>query len=697
MRFFTSRLDRKILLIVFTTLFVVATPVIVFELSNTQREIYRLNEKSWDLFTEAVFKSVETIMLEGRADIANDLLMRFQQVREVEGLDIVRMNGTKAYTAENIKLLDLDIIERLKKEERLDIYRESGGKRSLMHLGLLLNKKECARCHGSESPYRGIVIIKTSLGAVERRVFSLWSRIIIAAILASIALLIGIPFAIKKMVIKPLSAVLSVTDEISRGDLTKDISPPSEDEIGSFVKAVNIMKDGLQRLIQKVKDSLLIVTTSTGRIIGGTRALTEGAERQDKESSGVFLSVEDINKLVDDIARSIARLHESVGETASALQEVKASIKEIADNTSYFAKFIEDTSSSIEESFASIRVINEGIGYSKEAINSTLAAAMQLRESVRGIKDSAKESSHLAGEVVTSIKEKGALAIKEAMRGIELIKSSALETTEFIEEMRRSSERIDEIIKIIDEVADSTKLLSLNASILSAQAGEYGKGFGVVADEIGRLAGRTASHTKEIASIIEGVKEGIERVVHGQYKTAHLIETGSELLNKVESIFDGIQKTSTESASQASFIERATEEQAKAIQEISTSLESIFHRMEEIAKASEYQRQGGVQILNGVERIREMATGLENSTSEQTKGVDIIAGAIETILAEVERIKKAMDELRKGGSDIMKRIAVIREVAQRNLELSIQLKEDTERFEGVVETLERDINKFKTG
>lgn len=56
-----------------------------------------------------------------------------------------------------------------------------------------------------------------------------------------------------------------------------------------------------------------------------------------------------------------------------------------------------------------------------------------------------------------------------------------------------------------------------------------------------------------------------------------------------------------------------------------------------------------------------------------------------------------MDELRKGGSDIMKRIAVIREVAQRNLELSIQLKEDTERFEGVVETLERDINKFKTG
>lgn len=696
MRFFRSRLDRKILLIVFTILFVVVTPVIIFELSNTQREIYRLNEKNWDLFTEAVFKSVETIMLEGRADIANDILARFQQVREVEGLDIVRMDGTKAYTTENIKLLDLDTIERLKKEERMDIYRESDGKRSLLHLGLLLNKKECARCHGSESPYRGIVIIKTSLGTVERRVFSLWSRIIIAAILASMALLIGIPFAIEKMVAKPLSNVLSVTDEISRGDLTKHISPPSEDEIGSLVKAINIMKDGLKRLIQKVKDSLQIVTTSTGRIIVGTRALTEGAERQDRESSGVSHSVEDINKLVDDIARSILRLHESVGETASALQEMKASIKEIADNTSYFAKFIDDTSSSIEESFASIKAINEGIGYSREAINSTLTATMELRESVRDIKDSAKESSRLAGQVVTSIKEKGVLAIKEAMRGVELIKSSAVETTEFIEKMRRSSEKIDEIIKIIDEVADSTKLLSLNASILSAQAGEYGKGFGVVADEIGRLAGRTAGHTKEIAFIIASVKEGIERVVQGQHKTAHLIEIGSELLNNVDSIFENIQRTSAESADQAVFIERATEEQAKAIQEISSSIESVFHRMEEIAKASEYQRQGGVQILKGVERIKEMATGLENSTAEQTKGVEIIAGAVETILAEVERIKKAMDELRKGGSEIMTRITAIREVAQRNLELSRHLKEDTERFEGVVETLKRDINRFRT-
>ena len=84
--------------------------------------------------------------------------------------------------------------------------------------------------------------------------------------------------------------------------------------------------------------------------------------------------------------------------------------------------------------------------------------------------------------------------------------------------MRKSSEKIDEIVQVIAEVADETKLLALNAAILSAQAGEHGKGFSVVADEIGRLAERTAKNTKEIAAIIEEVKGYINNVAAARGK-----------------------------------------------------------------------------------------------------------------------------------------------------------------------------------
>ncbi len=696
MRFFSSRLHRKIILIVFATLFVVIAPIIIFELSNAQREIYELNERNWDLFTESVFRTVETIMLEGRSDIANSLLSRFKEVKDVEGLDVARMDGTKAYTKEHIKLIDQETIERLKKEGRLNIYKkESGGKRSLLHLGLLLNKEECSRCHGSDSPYRGIVIIKTSLGSVEKRILSSWKRIIIAVIVALIVLIVVIPIALKRMVTRPLDSVLTVTEEISKGDLTRELTSPSEDEIGSLVRAINLMKDGLRLIVKKVKDSLLVVTISTGKVVGGMRDITDGTERQAMASSSISSSVIDINKLIDEIFRSISKLRESMGSSALALQEMKASIKEISDNTSSFARFIEETSTTIEESFASIRMINEGIGHSKEAINSTLTATMELRESVRDVKDSVKESSCLAREVVTSIREKGVVSIKEARKGIELIRSSAMEMTVFIDEMKRSSERIDEIIGIIDEVADSTKLLSLNASILSAQAGEYGKGFSVVADEIGRLATHTAEHTKEIATIISAVKNAIDRVFQGQHKMMRFIDTGYELLGRVDSIFEDIQRVSNKSAERAFFIERATEEQSRAIQEISSAMEAIVHRIEEIAKASEYQRLASSQILRGIERMKDMAEGLKKSTEEQYKGSEIISTEAETIFEEVDRIRNAMDEVRERGLEIIRSIEGISDVAKRNFELSTDLKEETERFREVVGSLEKDINRFR--
>jgi len=696
MDFLTSRLERKILLIFLTVLLAVGIPVVVLELFTIEREVYRLNEIRWGLFTEAIFKSIETVMLEGRADIANNVMNRFKQVEGVETLDLARMDGSRAYTAEYIKIIDPDIINRLKKEGYLNIYEELGGRKVLTHFGLLLNKKECARCHGSDSPYRGIVIIKTSLRTVEARLSSLWSRIIIAGTLAIVAFFVVIPFAVRRMVVRPLHGVLSIAEEVSKGDLTKEVKYTSKDEMGNLVNSIEEMRKGLSSLVRKVKDSFIIVMRSAGRFAGGMQELTAGAEKQVQDSLGVSGSVHDINTLIDEITESIRRLHDSTEKTAAALQEMKASIKEIAESVASFAQFIDDTSTSIEESFASIRVVNEGIDRSKEAVDTTLTATMQLKESVKDVRKYAGQSAHLAGEVAASIKDKGLVAIGEATKSMEEITASASNAAEVIEEMRRSSERIDEIVKIIDDVADSTKLLALNAAILAAQAGEYGKGFGVVADEIGRLAEHTAGHTKEITSIIEGVKEGIDRAANAQEKTRGLIKKGHKLLTQAGTVFDTILKTSTESASQALFIEKATDEQAKAIQEISSSMESIFHRMEEIARASEYQRVGSEQILTGVERMKEIAAGLKNSTLEQSKGVDIIAGAEEAILEQVERIGKAMEDLKIDGMEIMKRIEAISEVAKKNHELTRELEEETSRFGRVIETLQMDVNRFRT-
>jgi len=690
-----QKLSYKISLIVFLTLFFVAGPFLVLDFYNVKKDVYALNETRWDLFTEAVYRTVETVMLEGKVEIINNLLNDFRQIGEIEVLEIARMDGTRAFDTAQVKVLEADTIQRLIKGQRLNIYEEVNGKRVLTHLGLLHNTEKCQACHANDSPYRGAVVIKTSLETTESKVYSMMIRMGLMGLLVIAGLLVVIPFSIKRKIVKPVQNVLSVTGEISQGDLTKAVSITSADEMGRLAGAIEGMRKGLIGLIHKVSGSLKGVKVSIGSFVSGMGRVTEGAEKQVEDSSEIAASLHEIDATVGEITEAVSNLHEYAENTLATLLQMKASVKEIADNTASFVSFIDETSSSIEESFALTRTVNENIGQSKEAVNTTLASATQISRSVQDVRDSAKHSSTLAKEVVSNIRENGIVAITESVNGMNEIKDSADKTAKVVEGMRGSSEKIDEIVQVIREVADETKLLALNAAILSAQAGEHGKGFGVVAEEIGRLAERTAQNTKDIASIIEEIKEYINNAVGAQKKTVTLIDKGSDLITDAGVVFNGILETSTKSASQASFIEKATEEQAKAIEEISSSIEKISLGMEEILKASEQQQTGSEQILAGIDKVKDISHGLKHSTSEQSKGADLLAETGESILSQVSRVKQAMEDMKAGSIEITKRIEAINDIAKLNLELTREMTKETSKLNNAAETLESEIGRFK--
>ncbi|MCX5716875.1 MAG: methyl-accepting chemotaxis protein [Nitrospirae bacterium] len=686
----------KISFIVFLTLIIVAGPFLVIEFYNARKDVYALNEKRWDLLTEAVYKAIETVMLEGKADIANNIVNDFRQIREVEALEVVSMDGTRAFDEKRPKVLETEMIDRLIKGQRLNIYEESGGKRVLIHFGLLHNTERCQRCHGKDSPYRAAVMIKTSLATTEAKVFSIMARIISMGSLVIAGLLVVIPLSIRRKVVKPIEAVLSVTAEISKGDLTRVVTTSSKDEMGKLVSAIEAMRKGLVGLIHQVRDSLKKVKLSVSGFVTGMNKLTEGSEKQVVDSAEITTSALEINTTTGEITEAVKHLHESAEGTLTTLLEMKASVKEIAENTASFASFIDETSSPIEESFASIKAINESIEYSRKSVSSTLESATQITASVNEVRDSAKQSSHLAKEVTSTIREKGITSIHESVKSISEIKDSADDTAAIVKGMRKSSEKIDEIVQVITEVADETKLLALNAAILSAQAGEHGKGFGVVADEIGRLAERTAQNTKEITTIIEEVKGYINNVATAEEKTVNLIEQGLELITDAGVVFNGVLETSTASAFQTAFIEKATAEQAKAIQEITSSIEGISFRMEEILNASEQQRSGSEMILSGIEKSKEIAQGLKNSTSEQSKGADLITRSGEDILSQVTRVKKAMEDMKAGSVAITKRIEAITDIAKDNLGLAKEMTKESSLLGDAVGTLDGEINRFRS-
>ena len=107
----TQKLGWKISFIVFLTLIIVAGPFLLIETYNARKDVYSLNEKRWDLFTEAVFRSIEAVMLEGKAEIANNILNDFRQIGEVEALEVVSMDGTRAFDKKRTKALEPNVID----------------------------------------------------------------------------------------------------------------------------------------------------------------------------------------------------------------------------------------------------------------------------------------------------------------------------------------------------------------------------------------------------------------------------------------------------------------------------------------------------------------------------------------------------------------------------------------------------------
>ncbi|WP_263771143.1 methyl-accepting chemotaxis protein [Propionivibrio soli] len=269
------------------------------------------------------------------------------------------------------------------------------------------------------------------------------------------------------------------------------------------------------------------------------------------------------------------------GSLIESVERMRGSLHDIIGHIQESAGRVGDASASLS---GQMEQINNAAKQSSEAVSSTAAAIEELAVSVDHISQSSRETEENSTRA-TQLANQGQELVHQASAEIERAASRVSEATELIGGLVERSREIGGIAQVIKEIADQTNLLALNAAIEAARAGEQGRGFAVVADEVRKLAERTGQATDQITGMIQAIHRDTERVVDGMGQVGPQVTRGVEIAAKAGDALRQINEATAIALGKVSDVAAATTEQSQASSSVARNVEQISSMLEESAQS----------------------------------------------------------------------------------------------------------------
>ncbi len=541
----------------------------------------------------------------------------------------------------------------------------------------------------------GALRVGVKIEAIRSQLYTLlfWAiGISCLCFLVSISL---VNFFISRFITRPIIDIEKAAQKIASGELTHELELKGNDEIALLGKAINSMAFSLRDIISKIRTITDSVSYVTSNIASSSKGILKIADDQKNSIESTADSIDALNNSIVSVASSSGSLSSSAEDTSSAIAEMKRSIESVAESTNIVDDASQETSSSIEEMVTNIKQIAESLESLYASSDEIATSIDEVNTTVKEIEERASESVGLAENVSISASEKGFNAVNQAMRGIENIKDSVSALAEAINSLGKRSGDIGKILKVINDVTDQTTLLSLNAAILAAQAGEHGKSFAVVADSIKNLADKTSSSTKEIADLITAVQSETNSSIKMAGEGIKTVEEGLGRVQGVNTALSSIIESSEAATTMSRAIQRATSEQSTVVKQITDSIKHMSDQVEHISLATQEQNKGSKFIIETTERLKEISHQVKLATTEQQEGSVHIINAIENITKQVDTIARDTQTQKMGSSEIIKSIGTIKESTNKLVGTSNDMSTTINSLKEEADNLASEIRKFK--
>jgi len=481
---------------------------------------------------------------------------------------------------------------------------------------------------------------------------------------------------------------------MASGDLRRGRVFESEDELGELARAFESMATSLRDTVGRVAAAADRVEATAVEMSTVSESVATVTADQVRGLQETTRSMEAIDEQVRGIADSSQALNVSVEESSSSILELGAAGEELNDTASVLSGKVEEVSSSIEQMVRSVKQVSENTEALSEASVETSASMEEMASSLREVDTSAEEAARLSREVVDS-SEGGQAKVRQTIEGMEAIRG-ATETAETV--IRNLGERTTEIgaiVDVIDDVADETNLLALNAAIIAAQAGEHGRAFSVVADEIKDLADRVLTSTKEIGALIRSVQEEATNAIGAIERGSASVASGVDLSAEAGVSLEQITAASRESGTRIAGIVAAVREQARAAGHVVELMDRVRSGVDEIRSAAGEQHRGNEVVYRSSVAMQEVAQQVRGTTEEQARGSGRIRESVEGVREAVERINGALQEQSAACRSALEFLEGVASRTRTNEESVQRMDEATRSLQRHAEGLRADVRRFQ--